>query len=243
MSWFLNLAKKLKKKEAATKKVVAVVAKKKTFKHRRTRRVDRGVGVGKFLPQRQVIKMEYVTSAALAKAIGAVSAIWRFKANNLYDPETDNVGRNGSYTAWAQLSAVYDKYKVLALDAEVSIFNVATTTAPIAITFSDETNPVTVADTISQLAARKNAIGKLICYEVPYKAKFHYDIRKQFGLQRYAFDDNYVGKFDGTAPTKQCYFTISLGEIGDGSSVATNVSLMVKIVATVQVFAPIEAFT
>lgn len=203
----------------------------------------RGAGITGLLPRSKQMTLEYCTTAALAKTNAETSQYWAFKMNNLYDPETTNLGMNKPYVGWDQLATLYTRYKVNSLDVSVEMFDVVTSTVPYSIQFQDATYAYSNTDKISVIACRKGAISGLCMYQVPKHIKFHVDIRKQFALPKYAFDDNYVGLFDGTAPNKQCYMIIQIGEVGDTAVTATNVSLMVKIKAHVTMFSPIEAIT
>jgi hypothetical protein len=96
-------------------------------------------------------KMAYDTVVALSPAAGAASANV-FRWNSVYDPDYTGVG--ASAVAYGQLSALYNRYRVLGAKMTVTFVNTSTTTP---LTCFIVLNPVnTVGTNIAQILAQRH---------------------------------------------------------------------------------------
>lgn len=206
-----------------------------------TASISRGSGLSSWLPQRKVITMNYRTSGTMSKLNNEKVGLWRIKFSNLYDPETDNLGCNGQYQGYAKIATLYNRYKVLSCKVRVRFNNAGTYVFPVAITFQNDSSSTISSQSLSLIASRKGSKSTTVGLNKSVALSARCSVQKQWGIPKYAFDDNYVGMFDNTAPARQTYLVICFGEIADAVSVAQSLIVSVDIVSKVEVFDPIEA--
>lgn len=96
-------------------------------------------------------KMAYDTVIAMSPAAGVASANV-FRWNSVYDPDFTGVG--SSVAAYSQMSALYNRYRVMGAKMTVSFVNISTTTP---LTCFIALNPVnTVGINIAQILAQRH---------------------------------------------------------------------------------------
>ncbi len=126
-------------------------------KHKNKPRKSRAAGMSGVTNTKLIIpsmfrgKMAYDTVVAMTPAAGAASANV-FRWNSVYDPDFTGVG--ASAVAYSQLSALYNRYRVLAAKMSVTFVNTSTTTP---LTCFIALNPVnTVGTNIAQILAQRH---------------------------------------------------------------------------------------
>lgn len=183
------------------------------------------------IPQRYITKMKYSQTITT----GATFGNYAMNLNSIYDPDQTGVLTGHQPYGFDQLSALYNRYRVIACGWRLNLA-VGSTTVPVIMT-AMPANTVVTASTGSEI--RENPRSKYTLQGLGAAMRFvsgKVYIPSLMGRnkQQYMADDRYQAQF-GTSPSELALLNIFAGPATEQTAIAT-VYFNVELEYTVECF-------
>lgn len=168
-------------------------------------------------PVQRLVRLEYrcgfnQTSVALTS-----STTNNFRLNSIFDPDVDNVTRNGTAEYYTQLSAAYSKYLVRFAEVKIQAINIGTLPGRVCLTANCDLGTGYGGATYpSVIAQRDDAVSGIATqYTRPLVLRRRYDLAEVAGFKQDAFDIETYGADMGANPTVGINLHVSSGSLDE----------------------------
>lgn len=219
--------------------------KKRTYK-RKTRNTMKPSIIGFMIQPRKFTKMSY--DASWTQGVTAVQASFTqiFRANSVYDPDSQNITKNTVCDGYTLAEALYLNYRVYGVKAKFTFYNqTANTPVQVVICGGNQTSIFATSLYIGDLASRNGA--KTTVLAPPGNQRSMATLTKYFNCadltgqtkEQYRTDPGNQALLT-TNPANTAIVSCSIAPLPDNCAVVTSVTIRLKLTYYVELFDLVE---
>jgi len=154
-----------------------------------------------------------------ASTQNSYSYCWR--ANSIYDPDVQNIGKNKSVEGYTQLSGMFNYYQVYWCTCKVTATNLYSQPMRVVLGTDNTSSNYGVTELASDIGSRSGAKVRVLapsgsegCSVTTY---YTVNPRYVWGVSKALYGQDEFASVFGASPTKNCYFWTTIGQYDDNA--------------------------